>query len=64
MFACARPLRPCSEQALRGPSASVPNQDGSGTRSEVQGHLSAQTAFARKPIRDSTSAALNAGTTN
>ena len=38
------PSEPAQKQALRGASASAPNQDGSGTRS-------AQTAFAEKSIR-------------
>jgi len=53
IFACARPLQSCSEQDLRGPSASAPNNHGSGTRY-------AQTAFAEKSIRDGGSAAHKA----
>jgi len=47
------PSEPAQKPALRDASASVPNQDGSGTRS-------AQTALAERPIRDSGSAAPNA----
>ncbi len=49
---------------MRGPTgsfATVPNQDGSRTRSEVQIHLSAQTALAERPIRYGGEAAPNAG---
>ena len=49
---------------VRGPTgsfASVPNQDGSGTRSEVKSHLSAQTALAERPIRYGGEASPNAG---
>ena len=57
----ARPLRSCSEAGSPGFLRLCPESNGSGTRSEVQSHLSTQTAFAKKSIRDSGSAAPNAG---
>jgi hypothetical protein len=55
----ARPSREWGKtyHSLPGSSASAPNQNGSGTRSEVQSHLSAQTPLAEKSIRSSSSAA-------
>ena len=52
MSACAQPLR--------GPFITVPNHNGSGTHSEVQSHLSAQTALAERPIQNDASAAPKA----
>jgi len=40
-----------SHHSLPGAFTTVPNQDGSGTHSEVQNHLSTQTTFAEKSIR-------------
>jgi len=48
------PSEPAEKQALRDASASAPNQDGSGTRF-------AQTAFAERSIRDSSSATHEGG---
>jgi len=54
IFACARPLRSCSEAGLRGPSASAPNK------------MVRELALLKQPspkgsIRGSGSAAPNAG---